>query len=73
MLDRPRSWIKKLDPAAEPDALIEEAYLRCVSRKPTDQEMERCRQYLRAAPNVSAGVRDVLWALLNTKEFITNH
>lgn len=73
MLDRPTSWVKNLDPKAEPDDLIEEAYLRCVSRPPTDRELERCRQYLRAAPNASTGVRDVLWALLNTKEFITNH
>jgi hypothetical protein len=29
--------------------------------------------YMAAENDVKAGLRDVLWALLNTKEFIVNH
>jgi hypothetical protein len=52
---------------------IEEAYLRTVCRLPSDQERARSEEYLRGAPTPARGMRDVLWALLNTDEFIVNH
>ncbi len=55
------------------DELIREMYLRTVSRHPNDSEMSRARDYLTEAADPVAGIRDVLWALLNTKEFIVNH
>ncbi len=55
------------------DELVREMYLRTLSRHPTDAEMARSREYVSAAKDQVAGVRDVLWALLNTKEFIVNH
>jgi len=61
--------IKKLEPAA----LIREAYLRTVSRPPTDHEMEVAKKYLDESRSPLSGLRDVVWALINTKEFITNH
>jgi hypothetical protein len=60
---------KKTDPAT----LIREAYLRTVCRPPTNDEMEIARKYLDESRSPLAGLRDVLWALINTKEFITNH
>jgi hypothetical protein len=53
--------------------LIRETYLRTVSRPPTDSELARSQEYLATASTPMAGVRDLLWALLNTKEFIVNH
>jgi hypothetical protein len=53
--------------------LIREAYLRTVSRPPTERELARSRQYLKESANTAEGLRDVLWALLNTDEFIVNH
>jgi hypothetical protein len=53
--------------------LIREAYLRTVSRLPTDQESERARRYFKETGDPVAGLRDLLWALLNTNEFIVNH
>jgi len=53
--------------------LIREAYLRTVSRSPTKDELERSLDYLRESDSVMKGVRDVMWALLNTKEFLVNH
>ena len=52
---------------------IRQAYLRTVSRNPTEAEMERCKLYVKNDENKVNGLRGVLWALLNTKEFIVNH
>jgi hypothetical protein len=57
----------------EERALIREAYLRSVSRLPTEAEVAQARQYLKESPNPVAGMRDLVWALLNTNEFIVNH
>jgi hypothetical protein len=73
MLDRPDGWLKEIDAQANPEVLIRQAYLRTLCRTPTDAEVQRCRTYLERASSVPAGMRDLLWALLNTKEFITNH
>ena len=53
--------------------IVEAAYLRTLSRYPTDQELERSVKYLAEAKDVASGAKDLLWALLNTKEFILNH
>ncbi len=54
-------------------ALIREAYLRTLSRVPTDDEKAIALAHLGDAPDVVSGARDLMWALLNTKEFIVNH
>jgi hypothetical protein len=56
-----------------PGALIEEAFLRTVSRPPSASELAMAKKDIAAAPNQVDGVRDLLWAMLNTKEFIVNH
>ena len=53
--------------------LIEEAYLKSVSRSPNDEEMARCEQHVSSSDNPVDAIKDILWALLNTKEFIVNH
>jgi hypothetical protein len=55
------------------DALVEELYLRTVSRLPAVDEMQLAREVLESSESVSAGMRQLLWVLLNTKEFILNH
>ncbi|RIK77801.1 MAG: hypothetical protein DCC68_16555 [Planctomycetota bacterium] len=61
-------------PAAEPDvgAMIRAAYLRTLSRPPTAEEEQRIRRHLGANGKVT-GLRDAIWALVNSKEFIVNH
>ena len=56
-----------------PDGLIREAYLRTLCRQPTDAEQDRARKHLAGADNLVAGLRDLLWALVNTREFLVNH
>jgi hypothetical protein len=53
--------------------IVREAYLRTLSRYPTDTELTASVQYIASADDTIDGVRDMLWALLNTKEFIVNH
>lgn len=55
------------------DQLVRDAYLRTLSRVPTDEEKTIALAHLSGAKDVVAGARDLLWALLNTKEFIVNH
>lgn len=52
---------------------IEDAYLRTLSRKPDQHEREVAQQYIAEAGDTMDGLRGVVWALLNTKEFIVNH
>jgi hypothetical protein len=57
-----------------PDAAaIEELYLATLSRPPTPPESAAARQALRAATDRRAGLEDLLWALLNSKEFLFRH
>ena len=55
------------------EALIEELYLRTVSRIPSDEERDAARAHLSSAKSVSSGMRQLLWVMLNTKEFVLNH
>ncbi len=59
--------------AADEDRLIDESYLRTLSRSPSGAELATARQYLADSQHTAAGLRDLLWALLNTKEFVVNH
>ncbi|MEZ6130128.1 MAG: DUF1549 and DUF1553 domain-containing protein [Planctomycetaceae bacterium] len=54
-------------------AAINDAYLRTLSRKPTESERADATQFVADAKDELDGLRGVMWALLNTKEFIVNH
>ncbi|MBM83424.1 MAG: hypothetical protein CMJ78_22935 [Planctomycetaceae bacterium] len=80
MRDKPEQTIKAQRGARDPipaevtaEYLVEEAWLRSLSRMPTDAEVERTVGYLKESENLAEGLRDVMWALLNTQEFLTNH
>jgi hypothetical protein len=53
--------------------VIRGTYLRTLSREPKTEELERSLAYVQASDDQLNGIRDVLWALINTKEFIVNH
>lgn len=55
-----------------PEELIRQAYLRTLSRLPAEQEQALAMQYVTESESAAAGMKDLLWALLNTKEFIVN-
>ena len=76
-LDRKDGWLaqlKKAKPQPEQiDELIAQAYLRTLSRPPNKTELSDCREHIADSSDTIDGLRDLLWALLNTQEFITNH
>jgi hypothetical protein len=53
--------------------IIEELYLRTLSRFPKTEEAQLARQGVSQAPSPREGYEDLLWALLNSKEFLFNH
>ena len=69
-------WIAEVEESAkltdEAD-LIREAWLRSVNRPPTPTEVDRAKEHLASAKSTEEGMADLLWALMNTKEFILNH
>jgi hypothetical protein len=77
LLVRKDGWIaqlKKEEVSTERvDQLVSEAYMRTLSRLPNDSELADCRQHVSESTDVSEAIHDLLWALLNTQEFITNH
>lgn len=58
---------------ADVSKAIDDAYLRTLSRKPTETEAETAMAYVAESEDQLDGLRGVMWALLNTKEFIVNH
>jgi hypothetical protein len=54
--------------------LVEEFYVRCLTRKPTEGELARVLADLPSDPKeLEPALEDVFWAVLNSKEFMFNH
>jgi hypothetical protein len=68
-------WLAEIAsaPSVENEVVARSAYLRALSRPPTRPESERACQHLAQAASHAEGLRDLLWALVNTKEFMLNH
>ena len=56
-----------------PESIIQELYVAALTRRPTEKELEAAKQYVAQSPNVRAGLEDVFWAVLNSREFVFNH
>jgi len=54
-------------------AIVRAAYLRALSRPPLEAEATRAAAHFAEAGGVREATRDLLWALVNTKEFLVNH
>jgi hypothetical protein len=54
-------------------ALIEELFLATLSRIPTSAEREQSLKHLKAEKDRANACQDLIWALINTREFILNH
>lgn len=52
---------------------INEIYLIALSRKADKDELRIASTYVLSKPNAREGFEDVVWALINTKEFLFNH
>jgi hypothetical protein len=56
-----------------PAYIIENIYLRSVSRPPTPAEMKRLLDAVEGSANKQQALEDVFWAVLNSREFMFNH
>jgi len=74
LLDRPEGWLKQVAKGKTTDTekLVQQAYLRTLNRMPDERETGIAKKYVADAKDTQSGLRDLLWALINTKEFIVN-
>ena len=56
-----------------PQEIIEELYIRCMSRKPVLHEKTAFEVLLANEPDKQKALEDVFWAVLNSREFMFNH
>ena len=75
----PQAW-SSLEPiAAKPasrddlKALVHQSYLRTLSRDPDPDEETIAVDYILNSESSGDGVASLVWALVNTKEFIVSH
>lgn len=81
--NHPRVWKKVQDPnglvarlavdGAPPQETIRQLYLSTLSRHPDDAELKQCLLFYDKAASPQEAVQSILWALINTKEFILQH
>ncbi len=73
-LSDPKNRLRRLirDGKSNPE-IVEECYLAALCRGPTEAESSRATGYVATHPDREMALEDVLWALLNSKEFIFQH
>jgi hypothetical protein len=64
---------KLLQRGQRPEQIIENPYLRCLGRKPTDEELAKLNTFFVEGAKPEQVLNDVFWSLLNAKEFVFNH
>jgi hypothetical protein len=55
------------------DEVLDELFIACLTRRPTDEERAGFVRYRAGNKNRQVAFQDTLWALINTREFILNH
>ena len=58
---------------AQPASVIEELFIRCLSRSPSSGELSGFQELIPVPPVNVGPYEDVVWALLNSTEFMFNH
>lgn len=56
-----------------PQEIVEELYLTAFSRRPSKLELDRTLAFVNKINEKQQAFEDVLWAILNSKEFMFNH
>ncbi len=64
---------KMLQEKKTPAQIIEDLFIRSLSRTPTANEMKKLLASVEANPNKQLALEDIFWAILNTREFMFNH
>ena len=72
-------WLIEIEDAEEAEArldtglLIQQVWLRTVGRMPSQADRARAKKHLSESPTIAEGMADLLWAMMNSKEFLLNH
>ncbi|MBI4601272.1 MAG: DUF1553 domain-containing protein [Planctomycetes bacterium] len=61
------------DAARPEEDKVRELYLELFSREPAAEDLAVATGHLKKVPEKKAAYEDILWALVNTKEFLFNH
>jgi hypothetical protein len=64
---------RKLAAKQTPAQIIEDLYVRCLSRTPTPQERTKLEALVAAEKDKQKALEDVFWSVLNSREFMFNH
>jgi Protein of unknown function (DUF1549)/Protein of unknown function (DUF1553) len=64
---------RRLAEGKKPEEIIDEMYIRCLTRKPTENERQKLSEAIAASADVKVTLEDTFWALLNSREFVFNH
>ncbi len=67
----PKSTLGELLAEVPDDAnLVAELYLRCLAREPKKTELSTCLDHVHTSDNRAEAFEDILWALVNSTEFL---
>jgi Protein of unknown function (DUF1549)/Protein of unknown function (DUF1553) len=64
---------KRLGEKKSHAVIIEELFVRCVSRKPSAEEVAKLMKLVAEEKDQKQALEDVFWSLLNSREFMFNH
>jgi hypothetical protein len=62
-----------MDQGKTPEQIIDLVFVRCLGRRITDPERGTLLKIAAESGNLQQGLEDVLWGVLNSREFIFNH
>jgi hypothetical protein len=62
-----------LDEKKPPAEIIDELYIRCLSRKTLPPERAKLEALVAAEPDKKKALEDVFWSIMNSREFMFNH
>ena len=72
VFDQVQNSLQKYGPL-EPAELVRNLYLTAFSRYPSPAEFESTTTFLAASANRDEAIRDLVWAIVNTQEFMFQH
>lgn len=64
---------RRLEGQTPPEEIIDELYIRCLTRKPSEAKKQELLEVVAQYDQPLEGLTDVFWSLLNSREFSFNH